>query len=96
MMDRVKSVPVCLAVCKREMRREGRISKVHHQHHRGQGVLPQAGIHSTTIQLEYWSPKLSSNSQGTCQLECPPNHSVEKHSEVLSYVFEFLPVSLFD
>ena len=26
MMDGVKSVPVCLAVCKREMRREGRIS----------------------------------------------------------------------
>merc|ERR1711936_21097 len=35
----------------------------------------KASIHSTTIQLEYWSPKLSSNSQGTCQLECPPNHS---------------------
>ena len=47
----------------------------------------KAGIHSTTIQLEYWSAKMPSNSQGTCQLECPPNHSVEKLSEVFILYF---------
>ena len=38
MMDRVKSVPVCLAVCKREMRREGRISSRHPLHHHPAGA----------------------------------------------------------
>ena len=39
----------------------------------------KAGIHSTTIQLEYWSPKLSrsggNNNLGTCQLKCPRKES---------------------
>merc|ERR1711974_228122 len=45
----------------------------------------KAGIHSTTIQLEYWSPKLSSSgeksSQGSCQLTCPKNQSLATLSE---------------
>jgi len=39
----------------------------------------KAGIHSTTIQLEYWSPKLSrageKNDLGSCQLTCPRKES---------------------
>ena len=68
----------------------------HHMHVARQvkEFFHKAGIHSTTIQLEYWSPKLSSNSQGTCQLECPPNHSVKKLPEVFIlyffYFFQFL------
>ena len=82
-MDRVKSVPVCLAVCKREMRREGRISKrVHHQHHRGQGVLPQAGIHSTTIQLELPGSGGRGNLE-TCQLRCTSSGEFEANAECL-------------
>merc|ERR1719397_2168627 len=45
----------------------------------------KAGIHSTTIQLEYWTPKLSisgeKSSQGSCQLKCPSNHSLATLSE---------------
>ena len=83
MMDRVKSVPVCLAVCKREMRREGRISKwVHHQHHRGQGVLPQAGIHSTTIQLELPGSGGRGNLE-TCQHRCTSSGKFEANAECL-------------
>jgi len=39
----------------------------------------KAGIHSTTIQLEYWSPKLTrageKNDLGSCQLTCPRKES---------------------
>jgi zinc transporter 1 len=39
----------------------------------------KAGIHSTTVQLEYWSPKLSrageKNDLGSCQLTCPRKES---------------------
>jgi len=39
----------------------------------------KAGIHSTTIQLEYWTPKLSrageKNDLGSCQLTCPRKES---------------------
>ena len=61
----------------------------HHMHVARQvkEFFHKAGIHSTTIQLEYWSAKLPSNSQGTCQLECPPNHSVEKLPEVFILYF---------
>ena len=46
----------------------------------------KAGIHSTTIQLEYWSPKLSGekSSQGSCQLTCPTNKSLPTLTEVHS------------
>ena len=46
----------------------------------------KAGIHSTTIQLEYWSPKLSGekSSQGSCQLTCPTNKSLPTLPEVHS------------
>ena len=57
----------------------------------------KAGIHSTTIQLEYWTPKLSisgeKSSQGSCQLKCPTNHSLATLSEVqISNHFSFLLV----
>ena len=53
----------------------------HHMHVARQvkEFFHKAGIHSTTIQLEYWSPKLSrsggNNNLGTCQLKCPRKES---------------------
>ena len=42
----------------------------------------KAGIHSTTIQLEYWSSSGEKNLEGSCQLTCPKNHSLASVSEV--------------
>ena len=42
----------------------------------------KAGIHSTTIQLEYWSSIGEKNLEESCQLTCPKKHSVTSVSEV--------------
>merc|ERR550525_1718340 len=53
----------------------------HHMHVARQvkEFFHKAGIHSTTIQLEYWTPKLSrageKNDLGSCQLTCPRKES---------------------
>ena len=58
----------------------------------------KAGIHSTTIQLEYWSPKLSrageKNDLGSCQLTCPRKES--SSSGEFKVEREFLSWSTFD
>ena len=58
----------------------------------------KAGIHSTTIQLEYWSPKLSrageKNDLGSCQLTCPRKESSSSGEFKVGKVLFFFPVRI--